>query len=138
MRASEELSAVLRTAAALAATEPSQQVTLTHLAQALLRSAQGVAAQPPAEPSPERSLAAAGAADRAMRLAASECSPVAERRHLAAALAEIVSIRDMLAGEGPFIDQLPTRTPEGGITYEVKATSRGTLSVREREPDEPV
>jgi hypothetical protein len=49
-----------------------------------------------------------------MRLAASEGSRVAERRHLAAALAEIVSIGDMLAGEGPFIDQLPTRTPRAG------------------------
>ena len=137
MRASDELSTVLRSAAALAATELSQQVTLTHLAQALLRSAQGAAPEPPAGPSPEWSPAAAGAADRAMRLAASEGSRVAERRHLAAALAEIVSIRDMLAGEGPFIDQLPTRTPEGGITYEMKATSKGTLSVREREPDGP-
>ncbi len=46
MRASDERSTVLRSAAALAATELSQQVTLTHLAQALLRSAQGATPEP--------------------------------------------------------------------------------------------
>lgn len=137
MTASDELSAVLRTAAVLAAAEPSQQVTLTHLAQALLHPAQGAAEQPPVGPAPEQSPAAAKAVDRAMQLAAIEGSQVAERRHLAAALAEVVRMRNMLAGEAPFIDQLPTRTPEGGITYEMKATSRRTLSIREREPDEP-
>jgi hypothetical protein len=112
-------------------------VTLTHLAQALMRSAQGAPPEPGAGPSPGWSPAATGAADRAVQHAISEGGQAAERRHLVAALVEIASIRDMLAGEGPFIDRLPARTPEGGITYELKATSRGILSVREREPDEP-
>jgi hypothetical protein len=137
MRASDELNAVLRTAEALAAGEPSQQVTLIHLGQALLRSAQGAPLQPRAGPPPEWSPAATGVTERAMQLAAHEGGEVAERRHLAAALAEIVSIRDMLAGEGPFIDRLPTRTPDGGITYHLEATTSGSLSVRERDPEEP-
>jgi hypothetical protein len=137
MRASDELGAVLRMAEALAAREPSRQVTLTHLAQALLRPAQDAIAQPRAGPPPEWSPAAAGATDRAMQLAASEGGQMAERRHLVAALAEIVSIKDMLAGTGPFIDHLPTRTPDGGITYHLEATTSGSLSFRKRDPEEP-
>jgi hypothetical protein len=137
MRASDELGAVLRTAERLAARDPEQRVTLAHLANALVRTAHGATAQPKADPPPEWSPAATDAIGRAIRLAASEDSQLAERRHLAAALAEIVSMRDMLAGEGQFIDQLPTRTPEGGTTYQLKATRRLTLKAYERKPDEP-
>lgn len=138
MRASDELDAVLRTAETLAARESPRRVTLIHLADALLRSAQGTTPGPGAGPAPEWSPAAAGATERAMEIAASESGQVAERRHLAAALAEIIRFRDMVTGAGPFIDRLPERNPDGGFTYYQEATTKfSAASVRERDPDEP-
>jgi hypothetical protein len=135
MRASNELASVLRMAEALAAGEPSRQVTLAHLAEALLRSAQSTLPEPGVGPPPRRSPAAAKTIDRTMQLAAGEGGQVAERRHLAAALAEIVRFRAMVNGDGPFTDRLPEKTPEGGTIYHLESTTSHTLSVRRRRKD---